>query len=133
MYCSASTMASKRFGFPPGAFFTPTDRQMIEFYLKPKVLGHDLVFDVVKNKQVYGPNSNPWQVFDLDDDDSWFDCADKENERVRLVFTELSKIAITTNSKNKKYKMGRSRENTCKKAGCGTWVAKAKPEHIFVI
>lgn len=117
-------MASKRFGFPPGAFFTPTDRQVIDFYLKPKVLGLDLVFDVVENKQVYGPDSNPWQVFDLDDDESWFECADKETERVRLVFTKLSKIA-------KKNKIGRSRENTSKKAGCGTWVAKSKPEQII--
>ncbi|KAK1352721.1 hypothetical protein POM88_053152 [Heracleum sosnowskyi] len=121
-------MGSKTLEFASGAFFTPTDRQVIEFYLKPKILGDDLKFDVVKKKDVYDPNSNPWQVFDLYDDDSWFDCAGKQSERIRLVFTKLSKIATTTpNSKNKK---SRTRDNTSKKAGCGTWTAKAKPEQI---
>ncbi|KAK1394642.1 hypothetical protein POM88_013698 [Heracleum sosnowskyi] len=119
-------MGSQLLEFAPGAFFTPTDRQIIDFYLKPKILGNSLKFDVVADKQVFGVNSNPWQVLDIHDDHSWFDCADNEFERIRFVYTKLSKMA-TCNSKNNNT---RTRENSWRKAGCGTWTSKSKPVEI---
>ncbi|KAK1394634.1 hypothetical protein POM88_013690 [Heracleum sosnowskyi] len=119
-------MGSQLLEFAPGAFFTPTDRQIIDFYLKPKILGNSLKFDVVADKQVFGVNSNPWQVLDIHDDHSWFDCADNEFERIRFVYTKLSKMA-TCNSKNN---TTRTRENSWRKAGCGTWTSKSKPVEI---
>ncbi|KAK1397607.1 hypothetical protein POM88_007470 [Heracleum sosnowskyi] len=85
-------MVSSRIVFPPGAYLIPIDEDIIHFFFKPKVLGENLVFDVVEDKQVYGPNCNPWQIFDLNTLDSWFVAPFKKYENVMYVFTKLSKI-----------------------------------------
>ncbi|KAK1388937.1 hypothetical protein POM88_017115 [Heracleum sosnowskyi] len=102
-----------QFMFPPGGYFTPTNYDLIESFLKPKDLGQNLIFDVVDEKQVYGPDCNPWKFFDVNDVDSWFACPNKPTEKVTYVFMNLSLISG--------YNSG---VRTAKKAGCGTWGGK---------
>ncbi|KAK1389143.1 hypothetical protein POM88_017321 [Heracleum sosnowskyi] len=112
--------ARRQFPFPPGGYFTPTDYDLIESFLKPKVLGQDLIFDVVEEKQVYGPDCNPWKVFDVNHADSWFACPNKPTEKVTYVFTNLSLISGND-----------SGVRTGKKAGCGTWGGKTGKTQIL--
>ncbi|KAK1354823.1 hypothetical protein POM88_048079 [Heracleum sosnowskyi] len=112
--------ARRQFPFPPGGYFTPTDYDLIESFLKPKVLGQNLIFDVVEEKQVYGPDCNPWKVFDVNHADSWFACPNKRTEKVTYVFTNLSLISGND-----------SGVRTGKKAGCGTWGGKTGKTQIL--
>ncbi|WOH04654.1 hypothetical protein DCAR_0624065 [Daucus carota subsp. sativus] len=104
---------------PPGFKFKPSDDALITYYLKPKVLGQQLpCSNVIKDDiQLYGSNSTPWDLFDINDSDSWIDHS-------VYVFTSLSKISSTAPVRS------RSRFNTNKKAGCGTWKQKTPRKPI---
>ncbi|KAK1366717.1 hypothetical protein POM88_042278 [Heracleum sosnowskyi] len=96
---------------PPGFRFHPNDEELISWYLKPKVLGETLpVCNFIETVDLYTPKSTPWQLFDVD---SWMDTNKKE--RLIYVFTRLSKLRNSDSNKVT------SRDNTSKKAGCGTW------------
>ncbi|KAK1367161.1 hypothetical protein POM88_042735 [Heracleum sosnowskyi] len=50
--------------YPGGYHFKPFENELINLYLKPKVLGLNLPCDVEKERKLYGDGANPWQVFD---------------------------------------------------------------------
>ncbi|KAK1378773.1 hypothetical protein POM88_025517 [Heracleum sosnowskyi] len=120
-------MGSERFNHSRGWYFTPTDDDLIEEFLKPKVFGQTPIFDFIKEKQVYGGLScNPWQIFDPNEEaESWFVPPFKKSEKVMYVFTNLSKIAKSSSEET------RSRVNMCKTAGRGTWVGETGKEKIM--
>lgn len=103
---------------PPGFRFQPTDEELISYYLLPKFLGQTLLYDFMKKQDLYGHNCTPWELFDVNDDDSWIQ--DKPTEKSVYVFTTLSKLRTCESNDV------RSRENTSKRAGCGTWVGSTK-------
>ncbi|KAK1366719.1 hypothetical protein POM88_042280 [Heracleum sosnowskyi] len=99
----------------PGYRFYPKDEELISWYLKPKVLGETLpVCNFIETVDLYTPKSTPWQLFDVD---SWMDTNNKSG-RFIYVFTRLSKLRTSDSNKVT------SRDNTSKKAGCGTWGGK---------
>lgn len=49
---------------PAGFRFHPSDKELLNFYLKPKVYGNKIPCDIIVEKQIYGPQANPWDVFD---------------------------------------------------------------------
>ncbi|XP_074352867.1 NAC domain-containing protein JA2L-like [Apium graveolens] len=103
---------------PPGYRFYPKDEELISYYLKPKVLGQKLQCNFIDTVELYTPNSTPWQMFDVN---SWMDSQNNLTERFIYVFTTLSKLRTSESSKAT---TSRSRDNTSKKAGCGTWAGK---------
>ncbi|KAK1358758.1 hypothetical protein POM88_043234 [Heracleum sosnowskyi] len=109
----------------PGFRFYPSAQELISFYLKPRILGHKPFCNIIKDIQLYGPNSTPWQLFDVNDE-SWTASPDKPlSEKYLYVFTSLSKLRSSKSSK-----IRRIRENTLKEAGCGTWQGKTKKNQI---
>ncbi|KAK1385234.1 hypothetical protein POM88_022969 [Heracleum sosnowskyi] len=107
----------EKLNWPPGYRFKPTDEELICYYLKRRILRQKLYCDIIKDRELYGPNCTPWDLFDVHDN-SWIVFKDKPTEKIVYVFTTLSKLRKTDDV--------RSRENTCKKAGCGTWVGQNK-------
>lgn len=106
--------------YASGYRFNPFDQELITDYLKPKIMGEQLPCNIIKFRQVYGPSSNPWHVFDPNDQHSWLVSPDiKPTEKFMFVFAKLSKLSSSCTSKN-----------TSKKAGCGTWVGKTKRDQI---
>ncbi|KAL8096298.1 hypothetical protein AgCh_037310 [Apium graveolens] len=104
-----------------GFRFNPFDEELIDFYLKPEIMAtqQQLPCNFIKHRQVYGPCSNPWSVFDSDD---WFRSPGlKKTEMCVFVFAKLSKLS---RSKSGTWK------NTSKRAGCGTWAGKGKQDEI---
>ncbi|KAK1385635.1 hypothetical protein POM88_023370 [Heracleum sosnowskyi] len=107
----------EKLNWPPGYRFKPTDEELICYYLKRRILRQKLYCDIIKDRELYGPKCTPWDLFDVHDN-SWIVFKDKPTEKIVYVFTTLSKLRKTDDV--------RSRENTCKKAGCGTWVGQNK-------
>ncbi|KAK1363017.1 hypothetical protein POM88_038578 [Heracleum sosnowskyi] len=106
---------------PPGYRFKPLDYELINFYLKPKVMRQELPCHIINDDiKVYAPDSTPWLLFDLDDPHSWIDSITNA-EKTIYVFTTLSKLATVSNTTTT-----RIRSNTSKKAGCGAWVQRTK-------
>ncbi|KAK1370124.1 hypothetical protein POM88_036216 [Heracleum sosnowskyi] len=101
--------------YPAGYRFKPFENELINSYLKPKLLGLDLPCDVVKERKLYGDGVNPWQVFDPENY-PWIlnEVSSGKFEKIAYAFVNLTKKA--TNSKSKVGK-----ENFNKKAGCGNW------------
>ncbi|KAK1367160.1 hypothetical protein POM88_042734 [Heracleum sosnowskyi] len=97
--------------YPAGYHFKPFENELINLYLKPKVLGLNLPCDVVKEKKLYGDGANPWQVFDPE---NWilYEVSSGKFEKIAYAFVNLTKKA--TNSKSIVGK-----ENYNKKARCG--------------
>ena len=99
--------------------FDPFDQELIADYLKPRITKKQFSCNLVKNREVYGPCSNPWQVFDPKDE-CWLKSPRiKPSQKYMFVFTRLSKLSSSAASKN-----------TSKKAGCGTWVGKTSRKKI---
>lgn len=106
---------------PEGFRFNPFDKELITHYLKPFILGH-LRWNIIKERQVYGDYSNPWHVFDPNDDSLWFTSPDiKPTEKYTFAFARLSKISTSNTC---------SFKNTKKTAGCGTWVGMTGRDQI---
>ncbi|KAK1379790.1 hypothetical protein POM88_026534 [Heracleum sosnowskyi] len=102
-----------------GYRFNPFEEELITLYLKPKVLGQKLPSNVVEERQLYGPDANPWQLFDPENH-SWIlsEVSPGKFDKITYVFVNLTKKA-TAEKKNKGI-----RDNYNKKAGCGTWNGK---------
>ncbi|KAL8122952.1 hypothetical protein AgCh_011077 [Apium graveolens] len=95
-------------------------------------MGNQLPCNFIKFRQVYGPSSNPWHVFP-DDDQSWFFSPHlKDTEKCMFVFSKLSKVSRSNNSKKASSRKAGfvTSENTSKKAGCGTWDGKTTRKQI---
>ncbi|XP_074340948.1 uncharacterized protein LOC141678505 [Apium graveolens] len=109
----------------PGFCFSPFDEQLITLYLKPKVLGQKLPCNLVEERQLYGPDANPWQLFDTENH-SWIlsEVSSGKFEKITYIFVNLTKKAIAQEKKKGK------RENYNKIAGCGTWHGQTKRNEI---
>ncbi|KAK1369458.1 hypothetical protein POM88_035550 [Heracleum sosnowskyi] len=107
--------------FLAGYRFNPFESELITCYLKPKVLGEKLPSNAVEERALYGPNANPWHVFDPENH-PWIlsEVSLGKFEKVTYVFVNLTKKAAT----EKKKKV--SKDNYVKKAGCGTWDGQTK-------
>ncbi|KAK4432966.1 NAC domain-containing protein 60 [Sesamum alatum] len=107
---------------PPGFHFTPTDEELITFYLSRKAMGLELPWNPLLEKTIYGTkNADPWDVFS---DVEWDTCVTgaegKECKKVKnvvYVFTKLSKV-------NGKTRVART-------AGCGTWDGQTGARKIY--
>ncbi|KAK1369467.1 hypothetical protein POM88_035559 [Heracleum sosnowskyi] len=108
-----------------GYRFNPFESELIACFLKPKVLGEKLPSNVVEEITLYGPNANPWHVFDPENH-PWIlsELSPGKFEKVTYVFVNLTKKAAT----EKKKKV--SKDNYVKKAGCGTWDGQTKRYEI---
>ncbi|KAK1366226.1 hypothetical protein POM88_041787 [Heracleum sosnowskyi] len=112
-------MKNERIILPHGYRFNPRDDELINFYLKPRVMQETLPSHIIKDDvPVYSADSTPWVLFDVNDPDSWI--ASKTTEKSLYAFTSLSRLATVPN-KN----ITRIRSNTSKKAGCGAWVQRS--------
>lgn len=111
----------------PGFRFNPFENELINLYLKPKVLGEIVSSKVIGERQLYGPNANPWQVFDPQNY-PWIlsEVSCGKFEKVAYAFVNLTKKAA--NSDNKRKNVGR--EQYIKKTGCGTWDGQTKRTKI---
>ncbi|KAK1399578.1 hypothetical protein POM88_009441 [Heracleum sosnowskyi] len=110
---------------PAGFRFNPFEEELVTNYLKPKVLGRKLPTNVVEERQLYGPNADPWQVFDPENH-SWIlsEVSPGKFEKITYVFVNLTKKGAA----GKKKKV--SKDNYVKKAGCGTWDGQTKRYEI---
>ncbi|KAK1360476.1 hypothetical protein POM88_044950 [Heracleum sosnowskyi] len=112
---------------PVGFRFNPFHNELINLYLKPKVLGLKLSCDVVEERKLYGSCANPWQVFDPESHPwilSQVSCG--KFEKIAYAFVNLTKKAAAKS--NNKSKVGKEQYN--RKAGCGTWDGKTKRTEI---
>ncbi|KAK1358729.1 hypothetical protein POM88_043203 [Heracleum sosnowskyi] len=100
-------------GTPPGFRFKPSDDELISFYLKPKITMQHLSYNIMDEVYLYVSDSTPWLLFDIENPDFW------DDENSLYVFTCLSQVSSDPN-----FVATKSRFNTNKKAGCGTWVQK---------
>ncbi|XP_026384833.1 NAC domain-containing protein 91-like [Papaver somniferum] len=85
---------------PRGYKFNPTDHQLIEYYLTPKVLGKDMGFCswFLFEKDLYNDYSNPLVLFDEINQnyDKRYFCDDKEKgEQIRYFFTPIVRVSKT--------------------------------------
>ncbi|KAK1389226.1 hypothetical protein POM88_017404 [Heracleum sosnowskyi] len=99
--------------FLPGFKFDPTDKQLLECYLKPKICRNKLPNDCIKEMEIYGARANPWEIFN-DDSTQWI-TGKREQEKVVYIFASLTKIS----DKESSGVMGN--EHNIRKAGCGMW------------
>ncbi|KAK4416930.1 NAC domain-containing protein 60 [Sesamum alatum] len=106
---------------PPGFHFTPSDQELITFYLSRKAMGLELPWNPLLEKTIYGENTDPWDVFsDVQWDTSVTGAEGKECKNVKsvvYVFTKLSKV-------NGKTRIART-------AGCGTWDGQTGARKIY--
>ncbi|KAK1358717.1 hypothetical protein POM88_043191 [Heracleum sosnowskyi] len=112
-------MANDDVGTAPGFRFKPSDDELINFYLKPKILKQHLSYKIMDEVDLYASDSTPWLLFDIQNPDSW------DDDNSLYVFTCLSKVSGDPN-----FVATKSRINNHKKAGCGTWVQKTSPVPI---
>ncbi|KAK1370348.1 hypothetical protein POM88_036441 [Heracleum sosnowskyi] len=110
---------------PSGYHFAPFEQELISLYLKPKVLGQKLPCNIVEVRQIYGPNADPWQLFDPESH-PWIlsQVTPGKFDKITYVFVNLTKKGT---AEGKKYG---KRENYIKKAGCGTWDGQTKRTEI---
>ncbi|KAK1382892.1 hypothetical protein POM88_020627 [Heracleum sosnowskyi] len=110
---------------PPGFRFYPIDNELLNFYLKPKLLGKDLPCDIIAEKKIYGQNSNPWNVFN----DMSTDWMIRDKLKIVYVFTPLTKIAAESTSRGGGGQG--KKENYMKTAGCGNWHGETSRKSIM--
>ncbi|XP_026459976.1 protein ATAF2-like [Papaver somniferum] len=85
---------------PRGYKFNPTDHQLIEFYLTPKVLGRNMGFCswFLFEIDLYNDYSNPLVLFDEINQkyDKRYFCDDKEKgDQIRYFFTPINRVSKT--------------------------------------
>ncbi|KAK1376137.1 hypothetical protein POM88_032330 [Heracleum sosnowskyi] len=105
----------------PSKRFYPSDKELLSFHSMPKVNREALPCDIIVEKQIYGANANPWDVFD-DSSTLWIIWDDS---KIIYAFTPLKKKASSSGEASKK------KENYVKKAGCRTWHAQTSRELIM--
>ncbi|KAK1378857.1 hypothetical protein POM88_025601 [Heracleum sosnowskyi] len=112
---------------PLGFRFNPFHNELINLFLKPKVLGIKLSCDVVEERELYDSCANPWQVFDPESH-PWIlsEVSCGKFEKIAYAFVNLTKKAAPKS--NNKSKVGK--EQYTRTAGCGTWDGKTKRTEI---
>lgn len=85
---------------PVGFRFSPFEGELITLYLKPKVLGQKLPCNIVEERQLYGPDANPWQIFDPENH-SWIlsEVSSGKFEKLTYVFVNLTRKGIAQEKK----------------------------------
>ncbi|KAG5554564.1 hypothetical protein RHGRI_012205 [Rhododendron griersonianum] len=109
---------------PSGYFFRPTDKQLLEDYLRRKSAGKSLPCDVVIEREMYGAsNKAPWQIFT--DEDPWEICEtmDKKTDKLK---TEGTIYVFTT-----LIKASENSERIARTAGCGSWHGETALEPVL--
>ncbi|KAL2530219.1 NAC domain-containing protein 19 [Forsythia ovata] len=80
----------------PGFYFTPTDEDLITFYLKPKAMRQSLPWDGILEKNLYGDNAMPWVILTENDWEIYRTTArayeDSVSKDEMYVFTKMKKI-----------------------------------------
>ncbi|CAA2970888.1 NAC domain-containing 83-like [Olea europaea subsp. europaea] len=104
------------FSIPPSFRFKPTEQELITLFLERKAMGFPLTCDRIIDRNLYGENRAPWNVFS--DNDPWEIVGDSEVDVLKkeiYVFTKLEK---------------NRRSLIVRVAGCGTWDGKSSPKEI---
>ncbi|KAK1379786.1 hypothetical protein POM88_026530 [Heracleum sosnowskyi] len=114
---------------PEGYHFAPFEHELISLYLKPKVLGQNLPCNIMEERQLYGPDANPWKLFDPQTH-PWIlsEVTPGKYDKITYVFVNLTKKGTAEGKKEGKRKG--KRDNYIKKAGCGTWDGQTKRTEI---
>ncbi|XWS73807.1 hypothetical protein CRYUN_Cryun02cG0160900 [Craigia yunnanensis] len=94
-------IASPPFSVPPGHRFCPTKTEILCTYLRPAINGELLPYNTLIEREIYGENKEPWNVFDKDKQCSFW------------VFTKLKK---------------KSKSRIDRTAGSGTWLGRSIKE-----
>ncbi|XP_022754215.1 NAC domain-containing protein 78-like [Durio zibethinus] len=91
------------FPLAPGFRFRPTKKEILCFYLPRAISGEPLILpsDTLIEREIYGSNREPWNIFDKDHNASFW------------VFTKLKK---------------KSKSRIDRIAGSGTWLARSTKE-----
>ncbi|XP_022754217.1 NAC domain-containing protein 68-like [Durio zibethinus] len=91
------------FPLAPGFRFRPTKKEILCFYLPQAISGEPLVLpcNTLIEREIYGDNREPWNIFDKDHNDSFW------------VFSKLKK---------------KSKSRIDRTAGSGTWLARSTKE-----
>ncbi|KAI8561190.1 hypothetical protein RHMOL_Rhmol04G0318800 [Rhododendron molle] len=109
---------------PSGYFFRPTDKQLLEDYLRRKCAGKSLPCDVVIEREMYGPgNKVPWQIFT--NEDPWAICETKDKKTDKLK-TEGTIYVFTT-----LIKASENSDRIARTAGCGSWHGETALEPVL--
>ncbi|CAA2959900.1 NAC transcription factor 29-like [Olea europaea subsp. europaea] len=97
--------------FPPGYRFYPIDKELILFYLEKKAKNLPLPWNCsIVERDLYGENATPWNVFSHND--PWDISITRDKDRKKsmkmtlYVFTKLLKFG---------------KKRTERRANCGTW------------
>ncbi|KAH6773357.1 hypothetical protein C2S51_011761, partial [Perilla frutescens var. frutescens] len=113
------------YNIPMSFRFDPTDEELIREYLVPKVMGFPLPWNGIVEKELYGDNASPWNVFnDIDSDNSFsLYCNTKresgKTKKTVYVFTKVTKAAPN------------SKKRIARRAGCGTWNGQTGSKDII--
>ncbi|PIA34065.1 hypothetical protein AQUCO_03900162v1 [Aquilegia coerulea] len=52
-------------GLPPGYLFRPSPQELIQYYLYKKLVGEEILPEVIVNKDLYGSNAvAPWELLE---------------------------------------------------------------------
>ncbi|KAI8561188.1 hypothetical protein RHMOL_Rhmol04G0318600 [Rhododendron molle] len=109
---------------PSGYFFRPTDKQLLEDYLRRKCVGKSLPCDVVIEREMYGAsNKAPWQIFT--DEDPWEICETMDKKADKLK-TEGTIYVFTT-----LIKASENSDRIARTAGCGSWHGETALEPVL--
>ncbi|KAK1380273.1 hypothetical protein POM88_027017 [Heracleum sosnowskyi] len=109
---------------PPGFKFSPSDEVLLVYYLMPQIYRKKLPCNMVTEKEIYGPQANPWHLFNASST-SWTDSS--KSEKTVYVFTRLTtKAASSCPATDKKT------EHYVRIAGCGTWHDETGRKQIIV-
>ncbi|XP_022754073.1 NAC domain-containing protein 83-like [Durio zibethinus] len=90
-----------QFPLPLGYRFYPTKEEILQFYLPPAINGEPLPSNALIEREIYGENREPWNIFDKDKKCSYW------------VFTMLKK---------------KSKSRIDRTAGSGTWLGRSIKE-----
>ncbi|KAF3948330.1 hypothetical protein CMV_025657 [Castanea mollissima] len=106
------------FDLPPGFRFSPKDKELIEFYLKPKITGNDKDIWFIPEIEFYEdePCDLPTKAGIASEDQEWF------------FFTVLSQKHQNDNSK--KRKRGQKQELVNRQTKAGFWKSTGKDREI---
>ncbi|KAH6824305.1 hypothetical protein C2S53_018930 [Perilla frutescens var. hirtella] len=106
---------------PIGFCFDPTDEELITGILFQKVMGFPLPWNGIAEKELYGDNAAPWDVFsDIDDGEN---CSLYCNTKKEGDTTKKSVYVLT--------KVPNSKKRNSRTSGCGRWSSHTGPKTIM--
>ncbi|XP_057811231.1 NAC domain-containing protein JA2-like [Salvia miltiorrhiza] len=102
---------------PIGFRFIPTDEELIGGFLWPRLMGMELPWNGIVEKDIYGDNAEPWKVFS-DVVDGW--QTKKEGSAIKSSIYAFTTLKNVPNSKR-----------ISRRAGGGTWGGQTGPKKII--